>query len=204
MLGVRARTTSPLAEQEDIIMNRNSTNDGLETFAGRVRGMWGPLSTEIVTGCQRQLEELLRAPVTEAWLTALYRDAPASRELLRDPSRGFVLLAHTERAGLHRPPHDHGRAWVIYGVQHGEVEMATYGRTTDPGGRVRLVKREATLLRPGEARVFLPGDIHDTRCLSDQALLLRFTERDLKKEDLQEGRVTRYVERDGIWTVGQP
>ena len=33
------------------------------------------------------------------------------------------------------------------------------------------------------------------------ALLFRFTERDLKKEDQDAHRVTRYVERDGAWTV---
>ncbi len=185
-------------------MSTNITNDGLEAFAERVARIWGPLSTEVVTACRRHLEGLLQAPATEEWLAALRRDAPASRELLRDPERGFVLLAHTERAGLQRAPHDHGRAWVIYGVQHGEVEMGTYGRTLDSSGNVRLVKREATVLRPGEAKVFLPGDIHDTRCLTGEALLLRFTERDLRREDVQERRVTRYVETAGIWTVARP
>ncbi|MEY4576598.1 MAG: hypothetical protein RL701_1301, partial [Pseudomonadota bacterium] len=67
---------------------------------------------------------------------------------------------------------------------------------------VRLVKRDATPLRAGEARVYLPGDIHDTRCVSGPSLLFRFTERDLKKEDQEAHQVTRYVERDGVWTVG--
>jgi hypothetical protein len=31
--------------------------------------------------------------------------------------------------------------------------------------------------------------------------LFRFTDRDLKKEDKEEHRVTRYIERDGAWTV---
>jgi hypothetical protein len=56
------------------------------------------------------------------------------------------------------------------------------------------------LVCPGQVQVYLPGDIHDTRCLSGPALLFRFTERDLKKEDKVEHRVMRYVERDGAWT----
>jgi hypothetical protein len=36
------------------------------------------------------------------------------------------------------------------------------------------------------------------------ALLFCFTERDLKKEDKEAHRVTRYVEQDGGWTVGSP
>jgi hypothetical protein len=150
------------------------------------------------------LEDLLQAPTTEEWLAALHGEAPAYKELYRDPKRGFVLLAHTEYADLYRPPHDHGRGWVIYAMQQGEIEMGTYARVEGPDGSVQLVKRDSTLVRPGQAKVFLPGDIHDTRCITGPALLLRFTERDLKKEDKEEHRVTRYVERDGVWTVGAP
>ena len=67
-------------------------------------------------------------------------------------------------------------------------------------GRCRLVKGDATLVGPGQTKVFLPGDIHDTRCTTGPALLFRFTERDLKKEDKEEHKVTRYVEQGGLWT----
>ena len=35
-----------------------------------------------------------------------------------------------------------------------------------------------------------------------QEALRRFTERDLRVEDRQEHRVTRYHQRNGVWTVG--
>jgi hypothetical protein len=181
-------------------MTGNEGKDSLKTFIERVRLTWGPLSSELVESCRRYSEELLMAQATEDWLAALIRDAPANQELYRDPLHGFVLLAHAEYAGLYRPPHDHGRGWVIYAVQQGEIEMATYVRIQNPDGKVRLVKRDATLVRAGQVKVFLPGDIHDTRCVSGPALLFRFTERDLKKEDKEDGKVTRYVEQDGIWT----
>lgn len=178
------------------------TENSLKRFAHGVNSIWGPLSTEVIAGCRQQLEELLKTPATEDWLAALHRDAPAYNELCRDPTQGFVLLAHMEHAGLYRPPHDHGRGWVMYALQQGEIEMGTYARMEDPDGRLKLVKRNSTLVRPGQVRAYLPGDIHDTKCVSGPALLLRFTERDLKKEDKEEHRVTRYVERDGIWTLG--
>jgi hypothetical protein len=112
-----------------------------------------------------------------------------------------VLLAHSEPADLYRPPHDHGDGWVIYALQRGEMEIGTYGRVQDGQGRVRLVQRDVSTLRAGEARIYLPGDIHDTRCVSGPSLLFRFTDRDLRAEQ-QAGRMTRYVERDGSWTVG--
>lgn len=176
--------------------------NSLEKFIDGVSSIWGPLTSEVVAACRQHLEELLKTPATEEWLATLHREALASRELYRDPARGFVLLAHTEPAGLYRPPHDHGRGWVIYAIQKGEIEMGTYARVEAPDSSVKLVKRDSTLVRPGQVQVYLPGDIHDTRCVSGPALLFRFTERDLNKEDKEEHRVTRYVERDGGWTSG--
>ena len=181
-------------------MSKNS----LEKFIEGVRPIWGPLTSELVAACQHLLEELVKAPGTEEWLAGLHREVPAYHELYREPSQGFLLLAHAEQTGLYRPPHDHGRGWVIYAVQRGEIEMGTYARIEGPDGSVKLVKRDSTLVRAGQAQVYLPGDIHDTRCISGPALLFRFTERDLKKEEKEEHRVTRYVERDGFWSIGEP
>ncbi len=178
--------------------------NSLEKFIEGVRRIWGPLTSEVVAGCRQQLEELVKAPAMEEWLAALHREAPAYSEMYRDPTEGFVLLAHTEPAGLYRPPHDHGRGWVIYAIQQGEIEMGTYARIEDLDGSVKLVKRDSTLVGRGQVQVYLPGDIHDTRCIAGPTLLFRFTERDLKKEDKEEHRVTRYLERDGVWTLGAP
>lgn len=173
--------------------------NSLDKFHENIRRIWSPLSSELVAEARLQMEALLRASPKENWLASLHRAKPPGEELLRDADHGFVLLAHAEQAGLYRPPHDHGRGWVIYGIQDGELEIGTYGRAADAGGNVHLVQRDATVLRPGEARVYLPGDIHDTRCLTDSALLFRFTERDLKVEDKLHHRVTRYARQDGLW-----
>lgn len=172
-----------------------------ETMAA-LSAIWGPLTSELVEASQLHIEALAKASANEPWLSDLHRDQPASRELYRDPKHGFVLMAHVEPTGLYRAPHDHGRSWVVYAVQQGESEMGTYARVTDPDGNVRLVKRNATLVKPGQAQVYLPGDIHDTLCVSGPALLFRFTERDLKHEDLVQGKVARYVQREGVWTAG--
>lgn len=180
-------------------MYRNS----LQTFIADVRASWGPLSSELIADCRGHMRALLQAPPTEDWLAALLNERPASQELYRDPDHGFVLLAHTEEQGLYRRPHDHGRSWVIYGVQSGVSEMGGYAQHVDPDEQIRLVKRDAALVRPGMAMVYLPGDIHDTHCKAGPALLFRFTERDLQAEDRQEGRLTRYVEQDGVFRVAQ-
>jgi hypothetical protein len=176
-------------------------DDSLNAFAGAMRSAWSPISTALVGECRAQLAALMRTDPREQWLADLHAERPASRELCRDPEHGFILLAHTESAGLYRPPHDHGRAWVVYAVQSGALEIGTYAKIAGPDGVVRLVQRDLTLLQAGEARAYLPGDIHDTRCLTDSAFLFRFTERDLRHEDLQERQITRFIERDGYWTV---
>jgi len=177
------------------------TADALSTFITQTRGAYDPHTREGVEAVRARLERLARASADEPWLAALLRDAPPSQELARDATHGFVLLAHTEPAHLYRAPHDHGRSWVVYALQRGAMEIGTYARVEDPDGRVRLVRRDASTLRAGEARIYLPGDIHDTRCLGEPSLLYRFTSRDLKSEE--EARlITSYVERDGAWTVG--
>jgi hypothetical protein len=179
------------------------TQNALETFVAAVRADWGPISTDLVARCRQHVDDLSLAAETEPWLAGLLAERPAARELHREPADGFMLLAHAEQMGLYRPPHDHGRAWVVYGVQSGTLEIGTYAKVADPRGH-RLVRRETALLRPGEARAYLPGDIHDTRCLSDGALVFRFTERDLRREDQVERRVTRFVERGGEWFEPRP
>jgi hypothetical protein len=177
-------------------------NDALHDFIAHTRAAFGPLSSELVASVRVQLEQLTRAPASERWLQELLQEAPASKELHRDGDHGFVLLAHSEPTALYRAPHDHGRSWVIYALARGEMEIGTFARVDDGDGRIRLVQRDVTLLRAGEARIYLPGDIHDTRCTSGPSLLFRFTERDLKRED-REGFQTRYVARDGVWTVAE-
>jgi hypothetical protein len=174
--------------------------DSLHTFIDRTRAAFGPLTTEMVAAVRAQLERLARAPSREPWLRALHEEAQASMELYRDSAHGFVLLAHSEPTDLYRPPHDHGRSWVIYALQHGEMEIGAYARVEHADGRVHLVKRDTVALRAGEARVYLPGDIHDTLCVSGPSLLFRFTERDLKAEQ-EAQRMTRYVAGGGFWTV---
>ena len=176
-------------------------DDALNDFAKAMHTAWSPISTALVGECRARLAMLMQADPREPWLASLHAEQPASRELCRDADHGFMLLAHAEPAGLYRPPHDHGRAWVVYGVQSGALEIGTYAKASGPDGKIRLVQRGLTVLQAGETRAYLPGDIHDTRCLGGAALLLRFTERDLRREDQSARQVIRFAECDGNWTV---
>ena len=166
--------------------------DSLTHFIKNIRESWGPLCSNLLAKSQLLLEELAKAPDTERWLTALQGDLSESRELYRDAKYGFLLLAHTENEGLYRLPHDHGSGWVIYSVQKGEMEMRTYGRIPIENGEQLLIQRNSYRVCQGESRVYLPGDIHDTKCISSSVLMLRLTSVDLKEEK-RAGRMHQYA-----------
>jgi hypothetical protein len=185
----------PRSERDDYVQNMKKNS--LQRFTESVSASWGPLTSELVATIRRQMEELFETPTTEGWLSQLHEEAAETRELYRDPVHELLLLAHTESPGLYRAPHDHGTGWVIYAVQRGETEMGTYSRVHDASGKLRLVKRDCSAVRAGQVEVYLPGDIHDTRCITGPYLVYQFTSCDLKTEN-----VTRYAQRDGVWTDG--
>jgi hypothetical protein len=176
------------------------SENSLEKFIENVQKVWGPVSTDLISACQLHFSELAKTSETEEWLAKLHRDAAGTVELYRDLTRGFLLLAHTEPHALYRPPHDHGRSWVMYALQKGESEMRSYAQIKKGDGTVKLVRRDTTLVTPGRVMVYLLGDIHDTRCVSGPSTLFRFTERDLHQDDKEGHKVTRYVDKNGDWT----
>ena len=180
------------------------SSTSLQSFISAASSAWASSGSNPIEVCRTALAKLAGANEFEPWLGELLAEKPASRELHREGAHGFMLLAHTENEGLCRPPHDHGRAWVVYAVQSGELEVGTYRRVTQSDGTVTLAEEGRSVLRPGEARAYLPGEVHDTRCLSSTALLFRFTERDLRHEDQVEGKVTRFIDRDGQWIAMRP
>lgn len=166
-------------------------NNTLESFISEMRKAWGPLSTETVKAALQLLQELARTPASAEWLAELLKKPVVNEELYRDPDHGFVLLAYSENRDLYREPHDHGSCWVLYAVHSGEMEMKTYKPIINQNGKLNLVCRESYTLRPGDCKVYLPKDIHDTKCVSDSSLIFRLTSCDLKKE-YKEGRMIKY------------
>lgn len=161
-------------------------NTNIEKVLAEVNRQWGPLNSGLVRLCRERMEELAQSGMVPGLA------GEESLELLRDPGHGYVLTAYSERKGRYREAHDHGSGWVIYAVVSGEMEMGTYARSVSQRGEMSLVRRNSTRMGPGAVEVYLPGDIHDTLCISD-TVVLRLTSCDLKKED-SEGRMIRYLE----------
>lgn len=167
-------------------------NNALDHFITTMKNNWTGLNSETtILGC-RLLEQLAKTPSSQPWLAHLHREKADSIELYRDPQNGFILLAHTEERGKYRVPHNHGAGWVFYAVQHGAMEMSTYCEVTSQTGETHLVSRGSETMNEGECNVFLPGDIHDTQCLSEYVLMFRLTSCDIKAEK-SAGRMIQYA-----------
>lgn len=146
--------------------------------------------------CRRAMERLL-ACREDVWVSAMDEVAAAERpvELFRDGGAGFIQMAHPYRAGHASSPHGHGPgAWVVYGVQRGRVEMATYEET---GGEPPLRTVVSEVLEAGRACAYLPGEMHSTRAVTGvpdgvaTAVVLR-----LLSEDLSRLKRPRYAWHD--------
>ena len=153
-----------------------------------LQGAWSdrPISDRAEM-CRQAMEGLFRAE-DPSWQSAVEQVAAAEKpvELYGDPILGFIQMAHPYRAGHASAPHGHGAGgWVVYGVGRGRVEIATYevGGGSPP---LRVVRSE--VLAAGEARVYLPGELHSTRMVEgegpgDTAVVLRLLSEDLSKLD---------------------
>ncbi len=164
----------------------------LETFISEVKQHWTGLNSETVEAVRQLLADLTKSSPDELWLKDILEQRPAAKELYRDPDHGFILLVHSEEQGTYRHPHDHGAGWVFYAVYSGEIAMTTFELITSAKGETKLVSRGSDVMRSGQCRVFLPGDIHDTRCLTEGFIQFRLTSTDFKKE-IEQGRMIRFA-----------
>ncbi|MEC7277634.1 MAG: hypothetical protein VXV96_15040 [Bdellovibrionota bacterium] len=169
-------------------MNKSS----LDVFIKEISDIWGPLSSELVLKSKELIQKLISESEGEEWLLKILEESREIKTLYKDPKHGFLLLAQFEGQGLYRVPHNHGSGWVIYGVHSGEMEMGSFTQIVRPNGDLDLIKKESYSISSGSCKAYLPGDIHDTRCISAKTLMFRLTSTDFK-EEFKSGRMIKYI-----------
>lgn len=161
-------------------------NIKIEKVLSKIKQSWNLMEIRDIRELQRLLSELAIDGL------ANFPDSlDQGLELYRDTEIGFVLTAYSEVRDTYRIPHNHGRGWVIYAVAQGAVQMGDYFKWEQSEVKSRLIFKEKSILRDGEVKIYFPGEIHDTRCLSEKAIILRLTSCDLKVEE-KEGRMLRF------------
>ena len=163
----------------------------IDTAIGELQASLETFGMDSIANAKSVLQRLAVEPELRNYLKKYLENSAQGAELYRDKATGFVLLAYTETQGTYRIPHNHGEAWVIYSVCLGNVEMGNYFRAVILNREPRLILKDLQVLTDGDTRVYYPGEIHDTRCISESAIILRLTSSDLKEEERQ-GRMQRF------------
>lgn len=172
-------------------MEPASLNNKLEDVVSEIRESWKSLSMDSILRIQSAVESLAQEADSMGFHLNGDKDLFAGLKLHQDEAYGFILSLYSERRGNYRIPHDHGRAWVVYAIVSGEVEMGNYFKVSHSDGLTHLILRDRGILSAGTSRIYTPGEIHDTRCISESAVILRLTSRDLRLEE-QSGYMTRF------------
>jgi len=81
------------------------------------------------------------------------------RVIYEDPDHGFCICAHVYEGAARGKPHDHGPTWAIYGQAVGETEMTDW-KVVKEGSPKEVELDRTYTLKPGDAHLYEPGDIH--------------------------------------------
>ena len=141
----------------------------------------------------RWLEEKLELPESEGYgRFDLHLDEEEGH-----PGNGWWLMASVQKPGQDNLPHDHGAAWVVYGVYQGSIRQRKW-RWFYPGegvDRPQIKETGSFVQRNGKVAFFLPGEIHDTLNLEEGRSLV------VRLESQKLDRVIRYQYNPAEGTV---
>jgi hypothetical protein len=138
-----------------------------DDLVGRANGVAGVLEHLLSVG--GWVQELIEKGGYEALPGSAYVD-----DKYGHPAAGFHITCGAQQAGQANSPHDHGAGWVVYGTYEGQIEQTRWGWDYSDGLlKPRLVARTKFVQNPAQPAYFLPGEIHDTRCVSDRAVVVR-------------------------------
>ena len=113
------------------------------------------------------LDGKLEIPETGTSVVSLHHD-----DQYGHPAPGFWLMCNAQSktgatVGVH--PHDHGAAWVVYGVYSGAIQQTTWRWAFHAPDRSdpHLDEVGQWIQKPGEVAFFMPGAIHAQKNVSD-------------------------------------
>jgi predicted metal-dependent enzyme (double-stranded beta helix superfamily) len=109
------------------------------------------------------LEQLVKDDGLRA-ISATWPSTEGGKNLLLyvDPDHGFAINAVVRVPGRKGRPHDHGEAWVLYGVLDGTESLERYDRLDDGSkpGHAEIKLTSVTTGSQGKVDLVPPHDIH--------------------------------------------
>ena len=168
----------------------------METFIADVREIFASSKDPLVQA-QAASDAMKRLLAEPGWLESVI-DLPEESgfgrfdlhldEYSGHPNNGFYLMCSVQTPGQDNLPHDHGTAWVVYGVYQGSIKQTKW-RWFYPGEGVDRPQIKETgnfLQKNGAVAFFLPGEIHDTLNVHEGRSIV------VRLESQKLDRITRY------------
>ena len=114
------------------------------------------------------LDGILEIPESGTAVVSIHHD-----EEYGHPAPGFWLMCNAQTqtdAAVRARPHDHGAAWVVYGVYSGAIQQTTWRWAFhDPDRSVpHLDESGQWIQKAGEVAFFMPGVIHAQKNVFDR------------------------------------
>lgn len=153
---------------------------GIDSFVDAVRNVFAHSedARAQARGIAGELKVLLARPDLMQEIAAKADGRPGRIDLHIDdefghPGPGFCLMTSISRPGgrtVGVRAHDHGASYVVYGVHKGAIEQTkyTWAYEGDPTAPV-LKPGDCFVQNAGEVAFFLPGEIHRTTALGEDA-----------------------------------
>ena len=146
-------------------MNAHAQVPVLATFIEQLRAIWaakGDIKSRM-EAAKPVLEQLVKDEGLKA-ISATWPSTEGGKNLLLyvDPEHGFAINAVVRMPGRRGRPHDHGEAWVLYGVLDGTESLERYDRLDDGSkpGYAEIKLMSVTTGSQGKVDLVPPHDIH--------------------------------------------
>jgi predicted metal-dependent enzyme (double-stranded beta helix superfamily) len=146
-------------------MNAHAQMPVFATFIEDLRAIWaakGDIKSRM-EAAKPVLEQLVKDDGLKA-ISATWPSTEGGKNLLLyvDPEHGFAINAVVRVPGRKGRPHDHGEAWVLYGVLDGTESLERYDRVDDGSkpGYAEIKLTSVTTGSQGKVDLVPPHDIH--------------------------------------------
>ena len=146
-------------------MNAHAQVPVFAKFIEELRAIWaakGDIKSRM-EAAKPLLEQLVKDDGLKA-ISATWPSTEGGKNLLLyvDPDHGFAINAVVRVPGRRGRPHDHGEAWVLYGVLDGTESLERYDRLDDGSkpGHAQIKLTSVTTGSQGKVDLVPPRDIH--------------------------------------------
>jgi predicted metal-dependent enzyme (double-stranded beta helix superfamily) len=146
-------------------MNAHAEVPVFAKFIEKLRAIWvakGDIKSRM-EAAKPLLEQLVKDDGLKA-ISATWPSTEGGKNLLLyvDPDHGFAINAVVRVPGRKGRPHDHGEAWVLYGVLDGTESLERYDRLDDGSkpGHAEIKLTSVTTGSQGKVDLVPPHDIH--------------------------------------------